>query len=280
MAEDLQRVREFYARYLVAGAASTNERLIRAFAKVPRERFVGSGPWLVSTGAGYLPTPSDDPRYLYQDLVIGLVPEKKINNGQPTLHARCLAAVDPRPGETVVHIGAGTGYYTALLDELVAPSGKVHAYEVDESLAERAVDALRGRERVTVHRTNACDGAVPSADVIYVNAGVTRLPEAWLDALNIGGRLLAPLTPDEGFGGMLMVTRESPDAFAARILARVGFISCAGARDDAESAALAKAFEGGAFTNVRSLRRNALPDDSAWYAAAGWWLSTKEPAQH
>lgn len=278
MDDALQEVRSFYARYLAACAGSTSERLIGAFERVPRERFVGAGPWLVFTPAGYLETPSDDPRYLYQDLVIALAAQKNINNGQPALHAKCLAAADPRPGETVVHVGAGTGYYTAVLDELVGASGWVHAYEVDGKLADRAEEALRGRERVTVHRANACDGLVARADVIYVNAGVTQVPGVWLDALNVGGRLLAPLTPNEGFGGMLLVTRETQDAFAARLLARVGFIPCAGARDEAQAAALARAFDTGTFANVRSLRRSTPPDDSAWYVGMGWWLSTQEPS--
>jgi hypothetical protein len=53
-----------------------------------------------------------------QDVVVALVPEKAINNGQPSLHARCLALLDPLPGESVIHIGSGTGYVDALGAEL------------------------------------------------------------------------------------------------------------------------------------------------------------------
>ena len=45
----------------------------------------------------------------------GIVPERSLNNGQPWLHAMLIAAAGPRPGEHVVHIGAGVGYYTAIL---------------------------------------------------------------------------------------------------------------------------------------------------------------------
>ena len=46
-----------------------------------------------------------------------------------------LAAADPKPGDHVVHIGIGTGYYTAILAELVGPTGRVTAIEYDASLA-------------------------------------------------------------------------------------------------------------------------------------------------
>ena len=56
----------------------------------------------------------DDPVYLYQDVFVGLVPERRLNNGQPSGHAMLMAQADPRPGEHAVHIGAGVGYYTAI----------------------------------------------------------------------------------------------------------------------------------------------------------------------
>ena len=65
------------------------------------------------TAAGYIDTPTDDPAFLYQDVTVALKPESQINNGQPTLHAVSLAALNPQEGEAAVHIGAGTGYYTA-----------------------------------------------------------------------------------------------------------------------------------------------------------------------
>ena len=43
------------------------------------------------------------------------------------MHAACLVSLDIKPGDTIVHIGAGTGYYTAMLSKLSGPSGKVRA---------------------------------------------------------------------------------------------------------------------------------------------------------
>jgi protein-L-isoaspartate(D-aspartate) O-methyltransferase len=269
--------RRFYARYIVHSAGSNDERLIAAFESVPREDYMGPGPWPIFVGSGYLPTISDDPHLLYQDVLVGLATDRGINNGQPTLHARCLAAVAPAAGETVVHIGAGTGYYTAVLAQLVGASGRVVAYEIEADLAARARANLALAGNVNVIAASAADAALPAADVIYVNAGATHPPAAWLDALNIGGRLIFPLTPNLGFGCMLLVTRRAERMFAAEALMRVAFIPCIGARDDNASTSLTRALENHSLQRVKSLRRDNEPDDTAWCAGAGWWLSSAAP---
>jgi protein-L-isoaspartate(D-aspartate) O-methyltransferase len=269
--------RRFYAEFIVKSAGSADARLIDAFASVPREDFLGPGPWQVFVGSGYIPTVSDDPRLVYQDVLIGLAPERKINNGQPSLHARCLAAAAPQPGESVVHLGAGTGYYSALLATLVGTEGSVLAVEREEDLAQRAREALRPFAKVQVRPGSATDIEMPVCDLIYVNAGATHPPASWLDALRVGGRLVFPLTPNEGFGVMLLVTRLAPRAYAASAFTRVAFIPCIGARDDEASASLTKALERQSLKDVCSLRRGTTPDDSAWCVGDGWWLSTTPP---
>jgi protein-L-isoaspartate(D-aspartate) O-methyltransferase len=251
--------------------------LIDAFASVPREDFLGPGPWQVFVGSGYLATVSDDPRLIYQDVLVGLAPERRINNGQPSLHARCLAAAAPGAGETAVHVGAGTGYYSAILARLVGPAGKVIAFEREPDLAARASAALAPYANVELRSVSATEAAIPTCDLIYVNAGATHPPATWLDALRVGGRLVFPLTPNEGFGVMLLVTRKGTDAYAAQAFSRVAFIPCIGARDDASSASLTSALERQSLKEVRSLRRNAPPDGTAWCTGADWWLSSAEP---
>lgn len=272
--------RRFYAEFIVRSAGSADERLIAAFAAVPREDFLGPGPWQVFVGSGYLPTLSSDPRLLYQDVLISLAPERRINNGQPSLHARCLAGAAPAAGESVVHIGAGSGYYSAILAQLVGVDGQVAAFEIEPDLAARAAASLQRWPQVRVHARSASAGALPAADVIYVNAGATHPPAAWLDALNVGGRLVFPLTPDEGFGVMLRITRLSAQAFAAAAFVRVAFIPCIGARDAATSASLSAALERQSLAGVRSLRRGGTPDATAWCVGDGWWLSSADPPNH
>lgn len=274
--QTLQDLRRFYAEFIVRSTGSADERLIAAFAEVPREQYVGPGPWQVFIGSGYLATIDDDPRVLYQDMLIGLAVDRRINNGQPSLHARCLAAAAPAPGESVVHVGAGTGYYTAVLATLVGPQGRVTALEIENDLAARAAHNLAQFANVTVQAASANEASLPPSDVIYVNAGATHPPAAWLDALNVGGRMVFPLTPNEGFGVMLRVTRTAEHTYSASAFTRAAFIPCIGARDDAASASLTAALERQSLKEVRSLRRHTPSDNTAWCVGADWWLSTAE----
>lgn len=273
----IEQQKSFYADLVTAKGGSRDERLRRAFATVDRQKFVGPGPWSVATAAGYVHTPSDDPEYLFQDIVIGLIPEQGINNGEPSLHARCLDAVTVKPGEQVLHIGTGAGYYTALLAELTGPTGAVHAYEILPELAERATRNLTGYANVTVVARSGSEGRLPAADVIYVSAGATEPLAIWVDAMKPGGRLIFPLTPDHGFGGMLLVTRRSENRFDARFVSPAIFVPCIGARQQTTAQTLWKAFKRGSeHWNVCSLRRNGQPDASCWAAGEGWWLSTRD----
>ena len=271
-------LRRFYARLVTTHAGVGDPRIVEAFATVERERFLGAGPWQIKVGAhGYMASDTDDPAVLYQDILVGLVPEKGINNGEPSLHAKCIGAAAPTIGDVVIHIGAGTGYYTAILAHLVGESGRVYAYEIEADLARRAVGNLTTYGTVTVRAKSALDEPLPSADVIYVSAGATHVPAGWLDALALGGRLVLPLTPIDRLGCMLLVTRSSGTAYAARVFSPAQFIPCVGARDERQSRALAAALDAGIPDDIRSLRRDNEPDDTAWYIGEGWWLSTGAP---
>jgi protein-L-isoaspartate(D-aspartate) O-methyltransferase len=271
----IEDLRFFYASLITAnaGVPRSDSALREAFATIPRERFLGEGPWKVVTLEGYIETPSADPAFLYQDVVVALKEEDAINNGQPSLHALCLAALRIKEGELVLHIGAGGGYYTAILSKLSGPSGSVFAYEIDQDLSERALRNLADLENVTVFHRSGSEGSLPNCDVIYVSAGATEPLDLWVDALRPGGRLLFPLTPTHGAGGMLLITHVSGDSFDARILCQATFIPCAGARDEETARKIADAFRRGNFHRVRSLRRGTSPDQSCWCSGRGWWLS-------
>lgn len=267
--------RRAYAQQLVRELGPGHERLYRAFADTPRERFLGPPPWPLLRG-GFGREWSDDARELYDDVLVGLDVERGINNGQPSLHARCLAACDPQPGDTVLHVGAGTGYYSAILAHLVGPAGRVIAYEIEPQLAERAAANLAALPQASVRAVSGAEPPLPACDLIYVNAGASHPVAAWLDAMHIGARLMFPLTTDDGGGCMLLVTRRSAQAYAARALMRVSFIACIGARDAQQSRALQHAFATRPEHAIRSLRRDDRPDASAWCVGAGWWLSSDE----
>jgi protein-L-isoaspartate(D-aspartate) O-methyltransferase len=267
--------RLFFAKLVTANVGiAPGSELEAAFGSTPREQFVGPPPWRVFTRSGYLESP-DDPTLLYQDVVVSLGGEGPFNNGQPTLHAYCIAALEVKHGERVVHVGAGTGYYTTILAKLVGETGTVDAYEIVPEFAQRAVSNLVEFSYVTVHARSGAERPLPACDVLYVNAGATEPLEVWLDALRPGGRLLFPMTPADGTGAMLLVTKKEEGGFAARFLMQVQFVPCIGARNETTALRLGEAFRNGNWNKVKSLRRNEPMDESCWVAGEGWWLSTK-----
>jgi protein-L-isoaspartate(D-aspartate) O-methyltransferase len=278
MKENVDRIeahRSFFANLVTAQAGiPPGSELAAAFASTPREQFVGPPPWKVFTRSGYVETLTDDPAVLYQDVVVSLGSAGPLNNGQPTLHAMCIAALAPKKGEQVVHVGAGSGYYTTLLAKLVGENGVVDAYEIEPTLARRATENLAVFPNVTVHARSGAEGPLPSCDVLYVNAGATEPLAVWLDALRPRGRLLFPMTPDGGVGAMLLVTKHEDGRLAARFLLQAQFVPCIGARSEATEKKLAEAFRNNNWTKVKSLHRNDEPDESCWCSGSNWWLST------
>jgi protein-L-isoaspartate(D-aspartate) O-methyltransferase len=221
-------------------------------------------------------TPDDDPAFLYQDLPLALDREREINIGMPSAHACWLGACSIKEAETVLQIGAGSGYYTAILAHLVGADGRIYSYEIDEVLAERARNNLKEVHQAEVRTQSGNASDLPQADLIYVCAGATRPSRNWLAALRPGGRLLFPLAPQEGIGGMLLATHPGQgSAWPARFVTRAAVIGCVGLQDDQAGRRLTEAFSEN-WDRVRSLRLDGSPDDTCWFAGDGWWLSTAD----
>jgi protein-L-isoaspartate(D-aspartate) O-methyltransferase len=98
------------------------------------------------------------------------------------------------------------------------------------------------------------------ADVIVASAGATHPLPAWLDALKPSGRLVFPMTPTRGLGGMLLIISVGGGRFSARFLCGAAFYEFAGARDAYVSDRLAEAMgrDRGAATPRRSSTRANL----------------------
>ncbi|MCG2669628.1 protein-L-isoaspartate O-methyltransferase [Bradyrhizobium sp. GCM10023182] len=269
------KYRAFFAQLICAAARVTDPRLEQAFRNVRREPFAGPGPWSITLGGHpYVVTPDDDPAFLYQNTLLALDPARGINIGMPGAHAHWLSGCGVKEGETVLQIGAGTGYYTAVLAELAGPSGRVYAYEIDAHLAGLARENLKDIANVELRDRSGVASDLPDVDVIYVCAGAAQPASEWLEALRPGGRLVFPLAPTGVLGGMLMITRpQQGAAWPAKFLSRAQFIGCAGLQDAEAGRRLAEAFAKG-WESVRSLRRGDAPDETCWFAGDGWWLST------
>lgn len=281
---DLVSVRRAYAQAIAAAAGIRTPLLVDALAAIPRERFLGPGPWTVIGPAdGRLPprqTPDGDPHAVYDDVSIAIDAERQLFNGAPSFLARLIDALDLAPGSRVLHLGAGLGYYTALMAHIVGPSGRVLAVEVDDLLASDARHRLTDMPWVEVQHGDGAHAAGPF-DAVLVNAGVTHVRAAWLDALAPRGRLLLPLTvalpamgTTLGKGVMVMIARAADGALRADVQSFVAIYSAIGLRDRAMEQRLEQALRRTSFPNLTRVRRDGHePAESCWLHGDGVCLS-------
>jgi len=113
---------------------------------------------------------------------------------QPYIVALMTELLDPQPADRVLEIGAGSGYQAAVLAEIVR---HVYTLEIVPKLAERARELLEklGYENITVLQGNGYEGLPEEApfDKAIVTAAPITLPQALVDQLKIGGRLVIPM---------------------------------------------------------------------------------------
>ena len=285
---ELPSIREAYADLVAATARVRTPGLRDALAAVPRERFLRPPPWLiVGQGEGRGPSPpssSSDPRAIYANVSVAIDPERQLFNGAPASVVPLIDALRLRPGRRVLHVGAGLGYYSAVIARVVGTSGAVVAVEVDETLLADARSNLADMPWVQVRSSDVADaGAV--FDAVLVNAGVTHPDARWLDALEVGGRLIVPLTVSMpgpasslGKGIVVAIERTTGERFTAEMLSLVVIYSAVGLRDAAMESALSGALRRIAFPNLAQLRRDAHDrDDACWLHGDRCCLSM-EPA--
>lgn len=273
MQEDTAQAMRRYASAIAAAPGVDDPRVVDAFSAVPREHFLGPGPWMILGREGYVESGTADPALLYDDIVVALAPDKRINNGQPSLHARCLSAARIQPGDRVLHIGCGTGYYSAILAELVGSLGAVTAWDIEPTFVDAARENLRRWANASVMLRSGTVPPIPESNVIYVCAGCTQPLREWVNALSDDGRLLFPLTPGWDFGGMLMITRDA-ERYRAGFICRCSFIPSVGGSTAVNEAALREAFARSNMDRVTALHfGDGAKCDDAWLVGDDWWLS-------
>lgn len=264
----LDDYRRFFAEEIEQVASLTSPSLVEAFARVPREKFLGAPPWHVASpekralaAMGLAPVAyraTSEPRHLYHNIVVSVDRAKDINNGQPSALASWIQALDLQPGYRAYHLGCGVGYYTAIIAEVVGPAGSVVAIDAQPDLAARARENLSGYTHVTVHHADGGAFDPAACDAILVNAGVTHTQPLWLDRLREGGRLVVPITlavsATIGQGIMARILRR-PSGYSAVVASPVAIFNGGSLRDPEMEAPLRKALTTGALFKIKSLRR-------------------------
>lgn len=152
--------------------------VLDAMRRIPRERFL----------------PVLQRAYAYSDGALPIECGQTIS--QPYMVARMTELIDPRPEHTVLEIGTGSGYQTAILACLVR---HVCTIEWHLKLMNQAAQRLEelGLRNVTYRCADGSVGWPQRApfDAILVTAGAPDVPAPLCDQLAVGGRLVVPIGP-------------------------------------------------------------------------------------
>jgi protein-L-isoaspartate(D-aspartate) O-methyltransferase len=194
----------------LAGRGITDERVLGAMGRVPREVFVSDR----------------DVRRAYRDMPLRIGHGQTIS--QPYMVAVICQAADVREGDAVLDIGTGSGYQAAVLAELGAT---VYTIERIPELAERARERLgeAGYGQVDVHVGDGSLGLPEHGpyDAIVVAAAAPAMPESLYDELRVRGRLVVPVGGPEG--QRLEVIVRSPEGPAVARSVPCRFVPLVGA---------------------------------------------------
>ncbi|XVH30415.1 protein-L-isoaspartate O-methyltransferase family protein [Haloferacaceae archaeon DSL9] len=187
----------------------------------------------------------------------------------PGMVVRLLDALDPSPDDSVLVVGAGVGYTTAALAEIVG-STNVHAVDIDRSLVHLARSNLRatGYDAVLVDCRDGAGGLPEYApfDRILLEAASVEPPRALVDQLAPGGRLVFP----QGTTAQTLVAVEPDAAADARVVDRFGPVRF--------RPLLVEGEQGGIERN-RMRREDAEFSAQGYFAPTGWeqeWIDWDE----
>ncbi len=154
----------------------TDERVLRAMSEIPRDAFLS--PRLR--------------RHAYEDRALAIDCGQTIS--QPLVVALMTQALAPKPDDVALEVGAGSGYQAAVLSMLCR---KVITLEREPALAEHASETLArlGFANVEVAAADGSLGWPASApyEIILVACAAPQVPEALIDQLADGGRMVIPV---------------------------------------------------------------------------------------
>ncbi|KZL19650.1 Protein-L-isoaspartate O-methyltransferase [Pseudovibrio axinellae] len=178
--------------------------LLDAFANIRKENFLFPPPWHVAiTTPGYgRRAVLDDPKDLYQDMLVELIQGANINTGQPSLWAQIFNWSALKKGMTVFESGSGLGYFTAIIAHVIGPEGVVYFDEPHEQLHDKCQENLKGFENIHADYNGAL------LDRAYLCYGTTTVPASLYLNTKVKGQIVFPFTDDWGHGCIVSLKKK------------------------------------------------------------------------
>ena len=210
-AGDLVEQRRAMVERQLAARGIGSRAVLEAMAVVPRERFV----------------PAEHAGLAYADTPLPIGHGQTIS--QPYIVALMIEALDPKPGDTVLEIGGGSGYAAAVISRIVARVYSVERLQPLCQAAQATLGAL-GYDNVTMVCADGSVGHAAAAPYqgILVAAGGPEIPRSLKAQLAPGGRLVIPVGSERTQQSLIRVTRTGEDEFEVEHITEVRFVPLIG----------------------------------------------------
>ncbi len=209
-AEMVDEVRSFTR---LRGEGSMRDDVLESLNTVERHHFV----------------PQDEIPYAYQNRPLPIGYGQTIS--QPYIVALMTDLLDPKPDDTVLEVGTGSGYQAAILSGLVA---RVYTIEIIAALAGQAEARLAslGYDNVETRLGDGYFGWEAHApfDAIIVTAAATHVPPPLIEQLRPGGRMVIPVGGRFTTQWLLLIEKNNDGGIVTRQVAAVRFVPLTGER--------------------------------------------------
>jgi protein-L-isoaspartate(D-aspartate) O-methyltransferase len=214
---DLARARNRMVDIQITRRGVRDSYVLEAVRRVPREAFVAPG----------------YEEFAYEDVPLPIGEGQTIS--QPYIVALMIEAAEVKPGDSVLEVGAGSGYAAAVMAQI---ADRVYAIERLPSLANSARQRFKnlGYDNIDLRVADGTRGWPEAApfDAIMVAAGGPEVPSALKEQLAIGGRLIIPVGEEARYQTLTKLTRKSEAEFEEENLGAVAFVPLIGEQGWAE----------------------------------------------
>ena len=207
--DEYRDMRKHMVQTQIIAREVSDKRVIDAMEDVPRHRFV----------------PHEYEAQSYEDYPVPIGMDQTIS--QPYIVAFMCEQLKLKPDDKVLEIGTGSGYQAAVLSKLAKD---VYSIEILDGMGRRAADALHRLGIVNVH-ARIGDGYAgwpdqAPFDAIVVTAAPDHIPQALIDQLAPGGRLIVPVGRD--LQSLVRVCKDSTGKISREELLPVRFVPMTG----------------------------------------------------